>query len=409
MKDNLYVRKLSLLTLLSLSVVALTACSTNQVADKLQEYQASFSQEKKELEAELRQLEKEVASNFYFQQLDTDRERRVYLQFVNGLRKRENTIELDSVNQELYTRVYFSVANDFPEYYWLTDAMVDGIEFSDLSQPTYPANVEQVSSQLEEVAQSILEQAPKGSDYDMVKFFYETIIKQTTYDLEALSNDSLSWKEQGITSVLLEKKSVCAGYSRTFQYLCQLAGIECIYVSGMANSEQGGQIGHAWNLVQIGGQYYGIDTTWGDPVFKEVMGGQGQAEISYDYLCVTDEVLNRTRKADLDLLGYWGQEFPFQSRPLVYPSATDNSLNYYVQMGAYFTRFDEAAVLDSVRSQKEQGAERIFLQFSNQQALQEMVNLAASDNNSLFYTLGDVYTYQYFYNDQTYTFEVSGW
>ncbi|HFI0420814.1 TPA: transglutaminase domain-containing protein [Streptococcus suis] len=409
MKDNLYVRKLSLLTLLSLSVVALTACSTNQVADKLQEYQASFSQEKKELEAELRQLEKEVASNFYFQQLDTDRERRVYLQFVNGLRKRENTIELDSVNQELYTRVYFSVANDFPEYYWLTDTMVDGIEFSDLSQPTYPANVEQVSSQLEEVAQSILEQTPKGSDYEMVKFFYETIIKQTTYDLEALSNDSLSWKEQGITSVLLEKKSVCAGYSRTFQYLCQLAGIECIYVSGVANSEQGGQIGHAWNLVQIGGQYYGIDTTWGDPVFKEVMGGQGQVEISYDYLCVTDEVLNRTRKADLDLLGYWGQEFPFQSRPLVYPSATDNSLNYYVQMGAYFTRFDEAAVLDSVRSQKEQGVERIFLQFSNQQALQEMVNLAASDNNSLFYTLGDVYTYQYFYNDQTYTFEVSGW
>ncbi|HFI0394026.1 TPA: transglutaminase domain-containing protein [Streptococcus suis] len=409
MKDYLSTRKLAVLVLLSFSLSSLTACSTNQVEEKLQELQASFSQEKKELEAELRQLEKEVASNFYFQQLDTDRERRVYLQFVNGLRKRENTIELDSVNQELYTRVYFSVANDFPEYYWLTDAMVDGIEFSDLSQPTYPADVEQVSSQLEEVARIILEQAPKGSDYEMIKFFYETIIKQTTYDVEALSNDSLSWKEQGITSVLLEKKSVCAGYSRTFQYLCKLAGIHCIYVSGMANSEQGGQIGHAWNLVQIGGQYYGIDTTWGDPVFEEAMGGQGQAEISYDYLCVTDEALNRTRKADSDLLGYWGQEFPFQSRPLVYPSATDNSLNYYVQLGAYFTTFDETAVLDSVRSQKEQGADRIFLQFSNQQALQEMVHLAGSDNNNLFYALGDIYTYQYFYNDQTCTFEMTGW
>lgn len=409
MKDYLSTRKLAVLVLLSFSLSSLTACSTNQVEEKLQELQASFSQEKKELESELRQLEKEVAGNFYFQQLDTDKERRVYLQFVNGLRKRENTIELDSVNQELYTRVYFSVANDFPEYYWLTDAMVDGIEFSDLSQPIYPADVEQVSSQLEEVARIILEQAPKGSDYEMVKFFYETIIKQTDYDVEALSNDSLSWKEQGITSVLLEKKSVCAGYSRTFQYLCKLAGIHCIYVSGMANSEQGGQIGHAWNLVQIGGQYYGIDTTWGDPVFEEAMGGQGQAEISYDYLCVTDEALNRTRKADSDLLGYWGQEFPFQSRPLFYPSATDNSLNYYVQLGAYFTTFDETAVLDSVRSQKEQGADRIFLQFSNQPALQEMVNLAGSDNNNLFYALGDIYTYQYFYNDQTYTFEVTGW
>ncbi|HFI0715157.1 TPA: transglutaminase domain-containing protein [Streptococcus suis] len=409
MKDYLSTRKLAVFVLLSFLLSSLTACSTNQVAEKLQELQASFSQEKKELESELRQLEKEVAGNFYFQQLDTDKERRVYLQFVNGLRKRENTIEIDTVIQETYTRVYFSVANDFPEYYWLTDAMVDGIGFSDLSNPIYPDDVEQVSWQLENLARAIIEQAPKGSDYEMVKFFYETIIKQTDYDLEALSNDSLSWKEQGITSVLLEKKSVCAGYSRTFQYLCKLAGIHCIYVSGMANSEQGGQIGHAWNLVQIGGQYYGIDTTWGDPVFEEAMGGQGQAEISYDYLCVTDEALNRTRKADSDLLGYWGQEFPFQSRPLVYPSATDNSLNYYVQLGAYFTTFDETAVLDSVRSQKEQGADRIFLQFSNQEALQEMVDMAGSDNNALFYALGDIYTYQYFYNDQTYTFEVTGW
>ncbi|HFU3730244.1 TPA: transglutaminase domain-containing protein [Streptococcus suis] len=409
MKDYLSTRKLAVLVLLSFSLSSLTACSTNQVEEKLQELQASFSQEKKELEAELRQLEKEVASNFYFQQLDTDRERRVYLQFVNGLRKRENTIEIDSVIQEIYTRVYFSVANDFPEYYWLTDAMVDGIEFSDLSQPIYPADVEQVSSQLEEVARAILEQAPKGSDYEMIKFFYETIIKQTTYDVEALSNNSLSWKEQGITSVLLEQKSVCAGYSRTFQYLCKLAGIHCIYVSGMANSEQGGQIGHAWNLVQIGGQYYGIDTTWGDPVFEEAMGGQGQAEISYDYLCVTDEFLNRSRKADSDLLTYWGKEYPFQSRPLAYPSAQDNSLNYYMQMGAYFPSFDELAILESVRQQKEQGAERIFLQFANQQALQEMVNLAGSDNNSLFDALGYVYTYQYYYNNQTYTFEVTGW
>lgn len=409
MKDYLSTRKLAVLVLLSFSLLSLTACSTNQVAEKLQELQATFSQEKKELEAELRQLEKEVASNFYFQQLDTDRERRVYLQFVNGLRKRESRIEIDSVNQETYTRVYFSVANDFPEYYWLTDAMVDGIGFSDLSNPIYPDDVEQVSWQLENLARAIIEQAPKGSDYEMVKFFYETIIKQTDYDLEALSNDSLSWKEQGITSVLLEQKSVCAGYSRTFQYLCKLADIDCIYVSGMANSEQGNQIGHAWNLVQIDGQYYGIDTTWGDPVFEEAMGGQAKSDISYDYLCVTDEFLNRSRKADSDLLAYWGKEYPFQSRPLAYPSAQDNSLNYYMQMGAYFPSFDELVILESVRQQKEQGAKRIFLQFANQQALQEMVNLAGSDNNSLFDALGYVYTYQYFYNDQTYTFEVTGW
>ncbi|MGQ7461483.1 transglutaminase domain-containing protein [Streptococcus suis] len=396
-------------SILMLTLALQVGCKSNGLEQKLKEIQLESSVKKEELEQELLTIKEEAINLFYFQQLDTDKERRVYLQFVNGLRKKEETIDIDSVNEEIYTRVYFSVANDFPEYYWLTDAMVDGIGFSDLSNPIYPDDVEQVSWQLVNLARTIIEQAPQGSDYEMVKFFYETIIKQTNYDLEALSNDSLSWKEQGITSVLLERKSVCAGYSRTFQYLCKLAGIDCIYVSGMANSEQGNQIGHAWNLVQIDGQYYGIDTTWGDPVFEEAMGGQAKSDISYDYLCVTDEFLNRSRKADSDLLAYWGKEYPFQSRPLTYPSAQDNSLNYYMQMGAYFPSFDELAILESVRQQKEQGAERIFLQFANQQALQEMVNLAGSDNNSLFDALGYVYTYQYYYNNQTYTFEVTGW
>lgn len=113
MKEYFYTRKLSLIGLLSLSVITLTACSTNQVADKLKDLQFEFVQEKKEREAESSALREEVAGNFYFQELDTDRERRVYLQFVNGLRKRESRIEIDSVNQEIYTRVYFSVANDF--------------------------------------------------------------------------------------------------------------------------------------------------------------------------------------------------------------------------------------------------------------------------------------------------------
>ncbi len=35
MKEYFYTRKLSLICLLSLSAITLTACSTNQVADKL--------------------------------------------------------------------------------------------------------------------------------------------------------------------------------------------------------------------------------------------------------------------------------------------------------------------------------------------------------------------------------------
>ncbi|HEM3577078.1 TPA: transglutaminase [Streptococcus suis] len=410
MKDYLSTRKLAVLVLLSFSLSSLTACSTNQVEEKLQELQATFSQEKKELEAELRQLEKEVAGNFYFQQLDTDKERRVYLQFVNGLRKRENTIELDSVNQELYTRVYFSVANDYPEFYWLTDEMSDGISLSDLSLPGYPKDYKEIMKKIEDTAFDILSMSPQGSDYEKVRYFYEYIINQTDYDVNALTNDSLAWKRQSVTSVLLDRKSVCAGYSRTFQYLCKLSDIECIYVSGMARDVDGTEFGHAWNLVNIAGNFYGVDTTWGDPVFDVAIGGGENQDISYDYLCVTDQLLETSRVADRDLLSYWGNDYPYQSRELSYPVCDDNSLNYYVVNKYYFESFDKEKVLDSISSQIALGNQKVSLQFSDRASLEQMLQYIESQDSKIFQAFGEnISTYQYSSNEQTNTLQLTNW
>ncbi|MGQ7337744.1 hypothetical protein ACTGY2_01760 [Streptococcus suis] len=49
---------------------------------------------KEELEQELLAMKEEAINHFYFQQLDTDKERRVYLQFVNGLRKKKKQLIL---------------------------------------------------------------------------------------------------------------------------------------------------------------------------------------------------------------------------------------------------------------------------------------------------------------------------
>lgn len=399
----------SLLTLLS--VALLSACSTPKTSDQLDHFLAEASQGKKQLEAELESLKEEVQKNFYYQQLATEKERRIYLQFVNGLKKRTQVIDIDLANEENYVQVYLSVAYDYPEFYWLTDeeAMADGIDFLDLEEPTYPFDLSPVNNQLEKQVTSILEQAPTGSDYEKVKYFYEAIIKQTEYDIEAFKSRNPSWRSQGILSVLLDKKSVCAGYSRTFQYLCKKAGIDCIYVSGVAKGSSGEEIGHAWNLVKINDQYYGVDTTWGDPVFDQAMGSEIYTDISYDYLCVPSEMLERSRVADKSLLKYWGRDSYPKTQELSYPSYTDNSLNYYVQKGVYFTNFDEGAILQSITEQRLQGADKILLQFANGEAMQQMIALASTENNAIFQALGEVNNYQYVYNEQTCTFEVTSW
>ncbi|MFX4044373.1 transglutaminase, partial [Streptococcus suis] len=80
----------------------------------------------------------------------------------------------------------------------------------------------------------------------------------------------------------------------------------CIYVTGIAKNGHNGEFGHALNLVKINGQYYGVDTNWGDPVFDQAISGEAHTDNSYEYLCVPDEIIERSRITDTDLLYYRG-------------------------------------------------------------------------------------------------------
>ncbi|HEL9630875.1 TPA: transglutaminase [Streptococcus suis] len=396
--------------ILIFSITMLSACTLHELGEQLEGIRNNIFLKDSQLEAELEKLKEEVRVNYYFQQLDSDQERRVYLQFVNGLKKGEKTITIDTEEEEVYTRVYFSVANDYPEFYWLTDEMSDGISLSDLSQPGYPKDYKEIMKKIEDTAFDILSMSPQGSDYDKVKYFYEYIINQTDYDVDALKNDSLAWRRQSITSVLLDRKSVCAGYSRTFQYLCKLSKIDCIYVSGMAKEVEGTEFGHAWNLVNIAGNFYGVDTTWGDPVFDAAIGGGENQDISYDYLCVTDQLLETSRVADRDLLSYWGNEYPYQSRVLSYPVCDDNSLNYYVVNKYYFESFDKEQVLESISRQVTMGNQKVSMQFSDSASLEQMLQYIESQDSKIFQAFGEnISTYQYSSNEQTNTLQLTNW
>jgi transglutaminase/protease-like cytokinesis protein 3 len=65
----------------------------------------------------------------------------------------------------------------------------------------------------------------------------------------------LSTHEQHIYGTLFNKKTVCAGYSKTFALLCRYVGIECDY---MQTDEIGN---HAWNLIKLRDYWYVVDLT----------------------------------------------------------------------------------------------------------------------------------------------------
>ena len=69
---------------------------------------------------------------------------------------------------------------------------------------------------------------------------------------------------------LINGNGICEGYTRSFQLLMDLAGIECISVYG--NSDNGVEYGeHAWNQVCFDGDWYIVDVTWDDPLSRGVL------------------------------------------------------------------------------------------------------------------------------------------
>lgn len=279
------------------------------------------------------QLELEVAGNFYYQQLASDQEREDYRYVVHCIQERTEPTKLKTPGDQ--SAIYMAVAYDFPEYYWLLESPHDYFAAFD-----YPADADAVMAELHQRADAVIAQLPKGSDYDKVKYLYEYIIHQTDYNTPALTDLSLARENQSIRSVFIDQLSVCNGYSLTFQFLCKKAGLESIFVVGDINQSE---IPHAWNLVKIDGQFYTIDTTWGDPVFSQAVSGQASSTIDYSYLCMPPELFNQSHMA-------WKGFFSRHAHQITYPEVKDASLGYYQLNGGYFETYDQATIAHYIAS-----------------------------------------------------------
>lgn len=111
--------------------------------------------------------------------------------------------------------------------------------------------------QIDEAAAQCLAGMPAdGSSYEKIRYLYTWLVEQTEYAEDSTDN-------QNIYSVFVNRRSVCAGYSRAFQYLAGQAGIFSLYVTGTVDQGQS----HAWNIVRCDDMYYNVDVTFGDPVF----------------------------------------------------------------------------------------------------------------------------------------------
>lgn len=141
-----------------------------------------------------------------------------------------------------------------------------------------------------------------SSDYEKVLAAHDYIVKCCTYNKSAIDNNTLSDDDFHPYGVFVKEKAVCEGYARAFKLLMDIAGIECIMVTGTVGEEN---TSHAWNMVKLDDRWYHIDVTFDDP-YPETK------EVVYLYFNVTDEILrkdhtwniNTTPEAESDKFDY---------------------------------------------------------------------------------------------------------
>ncbi|MDD2220655.1 MAG: S-layer homology domain-containing protein [Clostridia bacterium] len=125
--------------------------------------------------------------------------------------------------------------------------------------------------------------APTGSEYERVKTIHDYMAKNYSYDNRLYNDPNNSDYQESyyFTSLLNYSTGVCQAYSELFYLLCIRAGVDCQIVYGDSNG-----VGHAWNLVELDGDYYHIDVTFDDPIPDRA------GRVYYDYFCLTDSELS---------------------------------------------------------------------------------------------------------------------
>ena len=119
----------------------------------------------------------------------------------------------------------------------------------------------EAEQQVKNQTYSLLAKLEKGTDYEKILMIHDYLINNLKFD-ESLEEKHI----YNIYGALVNNIAVCEGYAKSFKYLANQAGIECIMVIGTAKNSEGDTESHAWNYVKLNNKWYAVDVTWDDPI-----------------------------------------------------------------------------------------------------------------------------------------------
>lgn len=296
-----------------------------------------------------------ISTEAYVYQTLDDETRTVYDQVLDAILQQEKTVKVSTKDTDILDHAYTAVNADYGGLFWVSGYMytkhsmgdtVTSIDFS----PNYTMDKEerdkyqeQIDRKVEEILSGI---SQEEDDYEKVKYVFETLIEEVDYGKESENN-------QNIISVFVDGKTVCQGYACATQYLLKLLNVQSAVVTGKANGES-----HAWNIVRMDGNYYYVDTTWGNSRYLNEENSE-KKYVNFNYFGMTTEEISMTHQAEVffDL-----------------PICTATGDNYYVYEGLYFTEWDPEKIGGVFQKAWENKKGKVSVKFSTNELYEKTVS-----------------------------------
>ena len=218
-----------------------------------------------------------------------DSEEEAYQWIYQGLLARQDEIRMTQfrISRWEAAALYEQVVNDNPELFyvggnvilWIDDDYSTVLGFIPEYLKNLPADAGEKMEQAIAAALSRVE--PDMSQAEKALVLHNYLVDTVAYDRGLLVNGEVS--DSAVYSAygaLVNGDAVCNGYALAYQMLLKQVGINAIKVTSTP-------MDHAWNLVEIDGSWYHVDTTWDDPAPNLEGGG------NHFYFLRSDESMNR--------------------------------------------------------------------------------------------------------------------
>ena len=203
---------------------------------------------------------KSYTDRYPYQQLSSA-EKQLYANIVRAAERFEKEVSVpEGLTSDDIFRVYLIVFNNEPQLFWLSTSVPSGYGTISLQYVLTRSQAEEVQKVIDSNVKSVMNKVSAySSTISKLKVIHDWVITNNDFNISG------SFDTCGVYNGLTGYGTLqCQGYAKTAQYLCDVAGIECMTVVG--NNTEGDT--HAWNVVYCDNGYYILDTTWDDPIIS---------------------------------------------------------------------------------------------------------------------------------------------